>query len=84
MSTQIQEHEAGIAPEKTETAPTKKKGTWARDLRSRMGVIGELFAFLWKVKLWWLIPMIVMLLIFIFVFVFGGSSPLAPFIYTLH
>ncbi len=66
------------------TAVAAPKRNWARDLRSRMGVLGELFAFLWKVKLWWLIPMVVVLLVFIVVFVLLPSTPLAPFIYSLH
>ncbi|HRE48705.1 MAG TPA: DUF5989 family protein [Aggregatilineales bacterium] len=60
------------------------KATWLDDAKSRLGVIGELFGFLWKVRLWWLIPMIVLLLVFFVVFVILPASPLAPFIYTLH
>jgi hypothetical protein len=70
--------------EQVQDTPAAPKRNWARDLRSRMGVLGELFAFLWKVKLWWLIPMVVVLLVFIIVFVFLPSTPLAPFIYSLH
>lgn len=67
-----------------ENAQPPQKRNWTHDLRSRFGVMGELFAFLWKVRLWWLIPMIVVLLVFFIVFILGASSPLAPFIYTLH
>ncbi len=66
------------------TPNTTPKKNWASDLRSRLGVLGEFFAFLWKVRLWWLIPMIVVLVLFFFIFILGGSSPLAPFIYSLH
>jgi hypothetical protein len=66
------------------TEPIAPKSNWASDLKSRMGVLGELFGFLWKVKLWWLIPMIVMLFLFAVIFIFGASSPLAPFIYSLR
>jgi hypothetical protein len=62
----------------------KPKKGWAAGMRSRLGVFGELLAFLWAVKLWWLIPMIVMLILFAVIFIFGASSPLAPFIYTLR
>jgi hypothetical protein len=65
-----------------ETTPAKTN--WVTDLRMRLGVLGELFAFLWKVKLWWLIPMVVMLFLFAIIFIFGASSPLAPFIYSLR
>lgn len=66
------------------TEPIAPETNWVRDLKSRMGVLGELFGFLWKVKLWWLIPMIVMLFLFAVIFIFGASSPLAPFIYSLR
>lgn len=60
------------------------KTNWVKDLQSRLGVLGELFGFLWKVRLWWLIPMIVMLFLFAIIFVFGANTPLAPFIYSLR
>lgn len=66
------------------TEPITPESNWVSDLKSRMGVLGELFGFLWKVKLWWLIPMIVMLFLFAVIFIFGASSPLAPFIYSLR
>ena len=52
--------------------------------RSRAGVVKELFGFLWKRKLWWLLPMIVMLLVFGILLILASASPaFAPFIYTL-
>ncbi len=71
-----------IAETRTE-APLKKRN-WTHDLRSRMGVLGELFGFLWKVKLWWLIPMLIVLLVFVVVFVFAPSTPIGPLIYPLR
>jgi hypothetical protein len=62
----------------------EKKTSWTAEFASRMGVLGELFGFLWKVKMWWMIPMIVMLFLFAVIFIFGASSPLAPFIYSLR
>ncbi len=53
------------------------------DFMSRMGVLGELFRFLWARKLWWLIPMIVVLVIFAVLMIFASASGAAPFIYTL-
>ncbi len=76
--------ERTVAPVAQSKSKKNSGPKWARDLRSRLGILGELFAFLWKVKLWWLIPMIVMLLVFAVIFIFGASSPLAPFIYSLH
>ena len=52
-------------------------------LVARLGILGELFAFLWKRKLWWLIPMIVVLALFVLLLVFAQGSAIAPFIYTL-
>ncbi|HRQ39013.1 MAG TPA: DUF5989 family protein [Chloroflexota bacterium] len=52
--------------------------------KSRAGVLRELFGFLWKRKMWWLIPMIVVLLVFGALLILASASPaFAPFIYTL-
>jgi hypothetical protein len=53
------------------------------NLRTRFGIVGELFSFMWKRKLWWLMPMIVMLIVLGLLLVLSQGSPLAPFIYTL-
>jgi len=50
---------------------------------SRVGVFKELLSFLWKRKLWWMIPMIVFLILLGLLLVFSQSSAVAPFIYTL-
>lgn len=50
---------------------------------SRLGLVRELLAFLWQERLWWLIPMVLVLFTVGLLFVFAGSSPIAPFIYTL-
>ncbi len=52
-------------------------------LRSRLGIAGELIGFLWERKLWWLIPMVVVLLAFGGLLITAHSSALGPFIYTL-
>lgn len=54
-----------------------------RDFIQRLGILGELFQFLWKRRLFWLIPMIVILVLFTIVIIFGGNSPLSPFVYSL-
>ena len=53
------------------------------NMRTRLGVIGELVAYLWNHKLWWLIPMVFMLLLFGILLIVAQGSSLAPFIYTL-
>jgi hypothetical protein len=52
-------------------------------LRMRLGIAGELLSFLWQRKLWWLIPMVLVLLAFGGLMVTAQSSALGPFIYTL-
>lgn len=54
-----------------------------RGMSTNLGVVGEILAYLWKRKLWWLIPMVVILLIFGLLLVFANASGVAPFIYTL-
>ena len=50
---------------------------------ARLGVIGELMRFMWRRKLWWMIPMVLVLLLFASLLVFAQGSVIAPFIYTL-
>lgn len=49
----------------------------------RFKILGELFSFLWKQKLWWLIPMLAVFLVIGILILFVGSSPLAPIVYPL-
>lgn len=52
-------------------------------VRERFGIAGELMSFLWQRKMWWLIPMVFVLLLFGGLMVTAQSSALGPFIYTL-
>jgi len=52
-------------------------------MKSRVGIAGELLGFFWRSKVWWLVPMVVVLLVFGFLMIFAQTSALAPFIYTL-
>ncbi|MBM2826629.1 MAG: hypothetical protein HW403_693 [Dehalococcoidia bacterium] len=45
-------------------------------------VAGELLSFLWRRKLWWLMPLVAFLLLFGLILVFGQATGIAPFIYT--
>ena len=54
-----------------------------RETVAKLGIAGELIIFLWKRKLWWLIPMVAVLLAFGIVIVVGGSTGAGPFVYTL-
>ncbi|KKS97766.1 MAG: hypothetical protein UV73_C0005G0043 [Candidatus Gottesmanbacteria bacterium GW2011_GWA2_43_14] len=49
----------------------------------KSGIIKELLQYLWKERLWWMIPMITVLILLGVLMVFAQSSPAAPFIYTL-
>lgn len=51
------------------------------DVFARMGILGELFAFLWRRKLYWLIPMILALAVFILLIILSSNPVIAPFIY---
>ncbi len=52
-------------------------------VKERFGIAGELMGFLWERKMWWLIPMVAVLLLFGGLMVTAQSSALGPFIYTL-
>ena len=55
-----------------------------QDFFMRLGILGELLAFLWKRKLYWMLPLVITLLVFALLIIVGSSSsPIAPFIYTL-
>jgi len=56
---------------------------WVKRLKGYGSIVSELLGFLWKQKLWWLIPALVVLLVLGLLLVFAQSTPLAPFIYTL-
>lgn len=53
------------------------------NVTARLGIIGELLSFLWQRKLWWLIPMVLVIVIFGALLIFAQGSAVAPFIYTL-
>jgi len=54
-----------------------------KGLFSRGSEANELIQFLWKAKLWFLIPFVVVLLLFGILMIFAQSTGVAPFIYTL-
>jgi hypothetical protein len=54
-----------------------------RGAARRVGIMGELLHFLWARKLWWLTPMVLVLLLMGILIIFAQSSAIAPFIYTL-
>jgi len=50
---------------------------------NKLGVAGELLGFLWAQKLWWMIPLVVMLLLLAALIAFASATSLGPFIYPL-
>lgn len=48
-----------------------------------MEIIKELWSFMKERKKFWLAPIIIILIILGLIIVFGGSSAIAPFVYTL-
>ncbi len=54
-----------------------------RSMTSNFGVVGELLGYLWHRKLWWLIPMVAVLMVFGLLLIFASASGIGPFIYTL-
>lgn len=57
--------------------------TWLKGLLANARTVGEILHLLWKRKLWWLIPMVVLLLLFGLLLAFASASGVGPFIYTL-
>lgn len=54
-----------------------------RSMSSNVGIVGQLLSFLWQRKLWWLIPMVAVLMLFGLLLIFASASGVGPFIYTL-
>lgn len=52
-------------------------------VRARLLVASELLGFFWAVRLWWLIPMVLVLLASSVMLILAYSSAIAPFIYAL-
>lgn len=54
-----------------------------REMGERLSIAKELLVFLWRAKLWWLLPMVFVLLLMGLLIGFGSASGVGPFIYTL-
>jgi hypothetical protein len=52
-------------------------------MKVNMAVAYELLHFLWQRKLWWLTPMVAILLLFGLMLIFASTSGIGPFVYTL-
>lgn len=57
--------------------------TLLSSLRDTFSTVRELFHFLWRGKVWWLVPVVVIVLLSGIIVLFAETSAIAPFIYTL-
>jgi hypothetical protein len=57
--------------------------SWLMRTSERARILGEFVGFLWERKLWWMIPMVLVLMGFGVLLIFAQNSALGPFIYTL-
>lgn len=53
------------------------------DIGQKFGIAGELFAFMWHRKMWWMFPLVTILVFFGLIIVVGSATGVGPFIYTL-
>jgi len=56
---------------------------FTRQLAARSETIVEVFTFLWERKLWWLIPLAVLMLFMGVLFFIAQASSVAPWMYPL-
>ena len=54
-----------------------------RELGDKLGIAGELFAFLWHQKMWWLMPVVFILVVLGLLIAVGSATGVGPFVYTL-
>jgi hypothetical protein len=54
-----------------------------RNLFARLGIAGGLVSYFWRRKIWWMVPLVVVLLMLGVLVIFGQSSAISAFIYTL-
>jgi hypothetical protein len=57
--------------------------TVLRKLSIRSAIVAEVFTFLWQRKLWWLIPLAVLLFLIGILFAVAQVSSVAPWMYPL-
>ena len=56
---------------------------YLKRVTTKLGIMGELLQFFWERKLWWMIPLVVVILLLGLVIVFTQGTAVAPFAYTL-
>ena len=53
------------------------------DMSNKFGIAAELMGFLWRAKMWWMMPIVFVLLLIGLLTVLGSAAGVGPFIYTL-
>ncbi len=61
----------------------RRTASWLQRIAADGGVLVELLAYLWRNRLWWLIPMVAILVMLGLLLLFATTSGVGPFIYTL-
>ena len=54
-----------------------------REMAANVGTAGQFLEFLWRRKLWWLTPMVSVLMLLALLLVFAAATGAGPLIYTL-
>lgn len=54
-----------------------------RDATRRLGVVNGLFVFLWRQRLWWMIPIFLAVVVVGLIVALAAHPAAAPFVYTL-
>jgi len=49
----------------------------------KLGTVGELMTFLWRERLWWMIPFVLTIVVIAGMMIFLQATPVAPFLYTI-
>ncbi len=49
----------------------------------KISIAKELFGFMWRLKMWWMMPVVFVLVLMGILIGFGSASGVGPFIYTL-
>ncbi len=52
-------------------------------VREKAGIVGELLSFVWQRKLWWIMPLAILLVLLGLLIIFAQTSAVAPWLYPL-
>ena len=52
-------------------------------VQDKVGILGELWQFVWENKLWWITPTVLILVLLGLVIYYASGTAIAPFFYAL-